>query len=211
MSQLQQKIEKIEPFREEVDQVKADCHRWKEGMDRFAAEKETALAQLSSAEVQLRNAREKSSIQAKRIDELEAELAKAQADAEKEKVQADKSVAIYLADAEAAQAWLREATDRAQWFVELAKCQTRRETLEKIHARGFNLSQEIGQAKMHEADARLLASSGDNDNDEGRKSGSHNGEGPEEEASPNEGITPEHSQDSCTFSILLCKTIIGPL
>nr|XP_016459664.1 PREDICTED: agamous-like MADS-box protein AGL81 [Nicotiana tabacum] len=44
ISQLQQKIERIEQFREEVDQIKAESLGWKEGMDRFAAEKETARA-----------------------------------------------------------------------------------------------------------------------------------------------------------------------
>lgn len=96
-------------------------------MDCFAAEKEIALAQLSSAEVQLQNTREKCSVQAKRIEELEAKLTKAQTEAERAKAQTNKSVAIHLADTEAAQAQLREAIDRAQWTAELAKCQSRRE------------------------------------------------------------------------------------
>ena len=36
VSQLQQKIEMIEKLREEVDVIKAESLKWKEGMDRFA-------------------------------------------------------------------------------------------------------------------------------------------------------------------------------
>ncbi|XP_070045474.1 uncharacterized protein [Nicotiana tomentosiformis] len=103
LSQLQQKVERIELLRGEVDQVKADCDRWKENMDRLDAEKETTLAKLSSAEVQLQGIKEKSSIQAKRIEELETGLAKAKAEIEKTKVMADKSISMYRADVEAAQ------------------------------------------------------------------------------------------------------------
>ncbi|XP_070057095.1 uncharacterized protein [Nicotiana tomentosiformis] len=79
LSQLQQKVERTKLLRGEVDQVKADCDRWKENMDRLAAEKETTLAKLSSADVQLRGIKEKSSAQAKRIDELETGLVEAKA------------------------------------------------------------------------------------------------------------------------------------
>ena len=53
LSQLQQKVEKIGLLWEEVDQIKAECDRWKETIDRLAAEKETILAKLSSVDVQL--------------------------------------------------------------------------------------------------------------------------------------------------------------
>ncbi|XP_019229015.1 PREDICTED: EF-hand calcium-binding domain-containing protein 4B-like [Nicotiana attenuata] len=104
VSQLQQKLERIELLREEVNQIKADSEWWKEKMDHLAAEKEAASAKLSSAEVQLWSIKEKSSAQAKRIEELEAELAKAKAEVEKMKIKSNKSIAVYLADGEAAQA-----------------------------------------------------------------------------------------------------------
>ncbi|XP_070042622.1 uncharacterized protein [Nicotiana tomentosiformis] len=107
-----QKVVKSKLIRGEVDQIKANCDRWKENMDRLAAEKETTLAKLSSAEVQLRGPKEKSSTQAKRIEELEIGLVEAKAEIEKTKVMADKSIAMYRADAEAAQMQLREASDR---------------------------------------------------------------------------------------------------
>ncbi|XP_070033106.1 uncharacterized protein [Nicotiana tomentosiformis] len=39
LSQLQQKVERIDLLRGEADQVKADCDQWKENMDRLDAEK----------------------------------------------------------------------------------------------------------------------------------------------------------------------------
>ncbi|XP_019266905.1 PREDICTED: spindle assembly abnormal protein 6-like [Nicotiana attenuata] len=191
--QLQQKLERIELLRGEVDQIKADCDRWKENMDRLAAEKEATLAKLSSAEVELWGVKEKSSAQAKRIEELEAELAEAKAEVEKTKITAEKSIAVYLADAEAAQTQLREASNRERRSNDLAKCQSRRETLEEIHARGYDLSKEIAQAKALEADARLLISSDDGDDDEGSQGGSDNDEGPEGEAAPEGETSPGHS------------------
>ncbi|XP_070055255.1 uncharacterized protein [Nicotiana tomentosiformis] len=107
--QLQQKVEMIEQLREEVNMMKTETLGWKEGMDRFAAEKETALSQLSSAKSKLRGMKEKISSQEKKIEELKArlasELAKAKFEAEKAKAEAD-AIVVYRADAEASQSSL---------------------------------------------------------------------------------------------------------
>ncbi|XP_070056192.1 structural maintenance of chromosomes protein 1-like [Nicotiana tomentosiformis] len=182
VSQLQQKIEMIGKLREEVDVIKTESLRWKEGIDRFAAEKETARAQLSSSETQLQKMKEKGLVQARRIEELKARLAsvlaKAESDVEKAKADADALVAVYRVDTEAAQVQAREATEsadtRAHWVAELDKCRSRRETLEEIHARGFDLAEEIKRTKELEADAEALVFDGDDD-DDGSKSGSENG------------------------------------
>ncbi|XP_070042833.1 uncharacterized protein [Nicotiana tomentosiformis] len=116
-------------LREEVDVIRMESLRWKEGMDRFAAEKETAQAQLSSSKAQLQKMKEKGLVQARRIEELEARLssvfAKAESDAKKAKADADALVAVYRADAEAAQVQARETAEsvdgRAHWVIELAK------------------------------------------------------------------------------------------
>ncbi|XP_070041264.1 uncharacterized protein [Nicotiana tomentosiformis] len=96
ITQLQQKIER---FRDEVDMIKAESLGWKEGMDRFDTEKETARAQLSSVESQLQGMKDKSLTQARKIEELEAqwasELAKAKSEAEKAKAEAEAIVAVY--------------------------------------------------------------------------------------------------------------------
>ncbi|XP_070053368.1 uncharacterized protein [Nicotiana tomentosiformis] len=127
---VQQKVEKIGSLREEVDQIKAECNRRKETIDRLAAKKETILTKLLSADVQLRRVKKKGSAQAKRIEELETRLTEAKAEVESSKVIADKSIAVYRADAEVAQIEAREAADtadaRAHWVAELAKCQLKR-------------------------------------------------------------------------------------
>ncbi|XP_070040966.1 uncharacterized protein [Nicotiana tomentosiformis] len=184
ISQLQQKVERIEQFREEFNMMKAETLGWKESMDRFVAEKEAARSQLSSVESQLRGMKYKSSAQAKKIEELEArlasELAKAKSEAEKAKAEAKAIVAVYRADAEAAHVQARKAAEtaqtRAHWITELAKCQSQRETLE-----------EIQETREQEADAGALASSDDNDDDDGSKGESENGEDLDgEEAAPEE-------------------------
>ncbi|XP_070042899.1 uncharacterized protein [Nicotiana tomentosiformis] len=183
LSQLQQKVEKIGLLRGEVDQIKAECDRWKATMDSLAAEKETILAKLLSVDVQLRGVKQKSLAQARRIEELETGLAEAKAEIESSKVMADKSMPVYRADAEAAQMQLREAFDREQRVTDLEKCQSRRETLEEIHTRGFELFEEIARAKALEAEARHLVSFDNDDYDEeGSRGGSD--EKPEEESAP---------------------------
>ncbi|XP_070057199.1 uncharacterized protein [Nicotiana tomentosiformis] len=163
-------------------------------MDRFAIEKEAARAQLSSVESHLPGMKEKSSAQAKKIEELEARLAseraKAKSEAEKAMAEVEAIVAVYRDNAKVAQVQAREVVEtaqtRAHWIAELAKFQSRRETLEEIHAQGFDLTDEIIKAKEHEADARVLAFF-DDDDDDGSKSGSENGEDLDgEEAAPEE-------------------------
>ncbi|XP_070054876.1 uncharacterized protein [Nicotiana tomentosiformis] len=136
------------------------------------------------ADVQLRSVKKKGLVQAKKIDELETRLAKAKAEVESSKVLADKSIAIYQADAEAAQIEAQEAAKtadaRAHWVAELAKCRSQRETLEEIHARGFDLTDEVKKAKELEAEAEALAS--DDDDDDGSKSRSEDGEDLDQEA-----------------------------
>ncbi|XP_070056679.1 KNR4/SMI1 homolog [Nicotiana tomentosiformis] len=132
--------------------------------------------------------KEKSSAQARKIEELEAHLASEFSKAEKSKAEVDAIVDVYRADAEAAQVQASEAAETAQtrayWVAELAKCQYRRETLEEIHARGFDLTEEIIKAKELETDAGALASDDDDDNDESI-SGSESGEEPDgEETAP---------------------------
>ncbi|XP_019238874.1 PREDICTED: cingulin-like [Nicotiana attenuata] len=159
IEQVQQKSEKIEQLRKEVNMMRAETLGWKQNMERLASEKDAARAQLSLAESQLQGIKEERSAQAKKIEELEARLA---AEHAKVKSEAEK----VKADAEAAQ-------NRAFWIAELTKCQYRRETLEEIHARGFDLTDDSRKAKELEDDAKALASSDDDDDhDAGSKSDS---------------------------------------
>nr|XP_009627136.1 ATP-dependent RNA helicase DRS1-like [Nicotiana tomentosiformis] len=136
ISQLQQKLEVIELLREEVDTIREETLGWKDGI------------------------KERSSVQARKIEELEdrlaSELAKAKVEAKKAKAEADAFVAVYRADAEAVQ----------------------RETLEEIHAQGFDLTKEIKKDKELEAEAEALTSDEDDDDgdDDESKSESESGE-----------------------------------
>ncbi|XP_070029068.1 uncharacterized protein [Nicotiana sylvestris] len=120
----------------------------------------------------------------RKIEELKArlaaELAKFKSEAEKAKAGVEAIVAVDQSDAEASQAQVRESVEatenRAFWIAELAKCQSRRETLKEIHARGFGLTDDIRKAKELEDDAKELTSS-DNDDNAGSKSGSESGDG----------------------------------
>ncbi|XP_070035334.1 uncharacterized protein [Nicotiana tomentosiformis] len=132
---------------------------------------------------------------AKKIEDLEArlasKLAKAKSEAEKSKADVDAIVAVYRADAEATQVQAREVAEtaqtRAHWIAELTKCQSRRETLEEIHARGFDLTDEIVNVREHEADVGALASFDDDDDGDGSNNGSENREDLDgEEAAPEE-------------------------
>lgn len=60
--QLQQKVEMLERLRGEVNQFNAECNRWKERMDILVAVQETALAKVSTIEIQLRNTQKSSLI-----------------------------------------------------------------------------------------------------------------------------------------------------
>nr|XP_016434680.1 PREDICTED: eukaryotic translation initiation factor 5B-like [Nicotiana tabacum] len=155
-------------------QVKADCNRWKENIDWLVADKVDALAQLASAETQLRGIKVTNLAQAKKIKELEvklteagAKIAEARAEVERTNATTDKTINVYLRYAEAVQTELREASNREKRSKELAKCQSWRETLEEIHARGFDLTEEITQIRELETNARFLISSDDEDSANG--------------------------------------------
>nr|XP_009613114.1 trigger factor-like [Nicotiana tomentosiformis] len=121
-------IPAISKFRADLSQCEVDL------------QKETILAKLLPADVELRNIKQKGSAQAKRIRELEARLAEAKAGVESSKVMADKSIAVYRADAEASQMEAREAADAADT---------------RAH-----------RAKELEADVEALVSDGDDDGDD---------------------------------------------
>uniref|UniRef100_A0A1S3ZBA2 Axoneme-associated protein mst101(3)-like n=1 Tax=Nicotiana tabacum TaxID=4097 RepID=A0A1S3ZBA2_TOBAC len=170
-----------EQLRVEVGVVKVEAEEWKRNIDCLASEKEAARAQLASAETQLRSLKEKASVQAKKIGEFQSrlgsvtsdrerlaiELAAAKSEVEITMANVDAIVAVYRSDAEVAQVRAKEVAEAAQarenWVAEHAKCQSRRETLEKIHTRGFDLTAEIENAKELEAEARVLAFPDDDD------------------------------------------------
>ncbi|XP_070013529.1 uncharacterized protein [Nicotiana sylvestris] len=111
----------------------------------------------------------------------------AKSKAETVKADAEAIVAVYQSDAEAAQD--RENDDaahaRSYWVAEHAKCKSQRQTLEEIHACGFNIDVEIENAKELETEAKALLSS--DDDDSGSVSGFESGGDPDDEdATPEE-------------------------
>ncbi|XP_070055209.1 uncharacterized protein [Nicotiana tomentosiformis] len=202
--QVQQKFDVITQLRVEVDAVKAEAEEWKKNMDHLALEKKAARTQLASAEIQLRSLKEKALVQAKKIEEFQSrlgsatsdqerlatELSEAKSEVEKAMANADVMVVVYRSDVEAAQVRAKEVAEatqaRANWVAEHAKCQSRREALEEIHARGFDLTAEIERAKELEAEAGVLAFP-DDDEEIGSMSRSESEGGLEgEDAAPEE-------------------------
>uniref|UniRef100_A0A1S3ZAU6 Myosin heavy chain, embryonic smooth muscle isoform-like n=1 Tax=Nicotiana tabacum TaxID=4097 RepID=A0A1S3ZAU6_TOBAC len=156
--QVQQKIDRIDQFRAEIDAVKVEAEEWRGRMDRLALEKENAQAQLASAEAQLQAAEEeKDDARSQRVEELQSQLSSvvfdretiakelkvAKSVVEETKADVDEMVAQYKADGEAAQAF------------------------EEVHARSFDLSAEDESAKGFEAEAKKLAYPKDEEDSEG--------------------------------------------
>ncbi|XP_070035487.1 tropomyosin-like [Nicotiana tomentosiformis] len=153
-SQVQQKIDQIDELRKEMDEIQVMADGWKSKMDMLASEKEIAQAKLSSMEVQLWVAKEKDDTRAQKNEDLRTQLGLAIAGRDalgKEleittsglditSVDADEIVAQYKAEVEAVEAHLKTTAEYVRHL-------SRRETLEEIHARGFDLSTEIEEAK----------------------------------------------------------------
>ncbi|XP_070045749.1 interactor of constitutive active ROPs 4-like [Nicotiana tomentosiformis] len=123
--QVQQKIDQIDQLRAEMDAVKAKTDEWSGRMDRLSSEREVSWAKLTLAEVQLRAAKGKVEVHARKVEELQSRLSSVASDREimaKEletaksaavvaKADADKMVAQYKADAEAAQDRLKDTVE----------------------------------------------------------------------------------------------------
>ncbi|XP_070034810.1 uncharacterized protein [Nicotiana tomentosiformis] len=196
-------------YRDELKQLKAKVRELTEKRDAFKllseeiewevknlrAKLEVARKEHADLVEQLRAAKERAEVQIKKVEELQSRLGSAVSDREslaKElrtaksevivvKAEADEMVAQYKAHAEAAQ-------DLVKTIVEHIKWQSRREALEEVHFRGFDLSAEIKNAKVLEAEARKLAYAEEEDSEESEDLGkSEGGGGPEgDDAAPDE-------------------------
>ncbi|XP_070041180.1 uncharacterized protein [Nicotiana tomentosiformis] len=133
-----------------MDEVKATTEVWKGRMDLLALEKEAAKAELASVENQLRVAKDKVDKWSQLSDDLQAplnsaitewdalgqEYAALRSKVDATSADAEEMVVQYKADVEAAETRLKTKTEYIKWL-------SRRETLEEIHARGFDLSAEM--------------------------------------------------------------------
>ncbi|XP_070004588.1 uncharacterized protein [Nicotiana sylvestris] len=134
----------------EIGQAKHECNKLRAKIDAHVAAKKNVLAKVFALEVQLQNTRENSSVQMSMIARLEfdflemkAKVVDALAEAEEIWCKANKKVVVYLKDIVEAWAELRGVSDQENRSNEYARCKLRRETLKEIHARGFDLSEEI--------------------------------------------------------------------
>ncbi|XP_070025613.1 uncharacterized protein [Nicotiana sylvestris] len=188
--QFQRKAETLERLWGKANQVNSKCNELKAQIDAHVAAKRNALAKSSALEIQLRNAREGNLVQASRIAKLETDLLKmkvkvvdARAEAKEVRAKADKKVAIYLKDVAGAHTKFRGDLDREMRSNGYVRCRSWRETLEKIHGKGFDLSEEIEQDKANELDAKFLVSDAEDNEEEADE-----GAGPE---GANGDIVPE--------------------
>ncbi|XP_070049038.1 tropomyosin-like [Nicotiana tomentosiformis] len=163
-SQVHLKIDQIDQLRKEMNEIQAMVDGWKSNMDMLALEKETAQAKLTSVEVQLRVVKEKVDKQAQLNEDLRAQLRSivVERDAldrdhkaiksklENTSAEVEELVSQYKTDVEAVQA-------RLKTNAEYVRLLSRRETLEEIYARGFNLSTEIEEAINLEAEVKKLS------------------------------------------------------
>ncbi|XP_070028903.1 uncharacterized protein [Nicotiana sylvestris] len=161
----QKKTEDVECLWSEVGQAKCEYDELKARADVEASTEKGALAKASAFEVQLCLARDDSLVRVDMITKLESELLKikaevvdARAEAVMSRTKVDKKVIVYLEDGANDQVELRRTLDREGRSKEYARCKSRRETLEDIYARGFDLSKKIKRAKAKEYDAKLLLS-----------------------------------------------------
>ncbi|XP_070049979.1 MAR-binding filament-like protein 1-1 [Nicotiana tomentosiformis] len=182
VEQVQNKLDVIEQLRGEVDAVKVEIEEWKKNMDLLASEKETARTQLASAEVQLQAAKEKNLAQDKMAEGIQSQLTSAvsgqenlakELEASKLEVitaqnEADKKVAQLKVDVEAIH-------EQAKNMVKHAKWESRRGTLEGVHAQNFDILTEIENAKTCETNARRLAFP-EEDSEASEESGQSGGE-----------------------------------
>ncbi|XP_070025368.1 uncharacterized protein [Nicotiana sylvestris] len=143
-------------------------------VDAQVAAKGSALAKASTFEMQIRTARANGSARANMIARLESELSKAKAKVVNARAEAvmsstrvDQKAVAYSKSAATARAELRGTLGRASSSKEYVKCKSWKEILEKIHARGFDLSEDIEQAKAEEYDAKFFLSDAKDGEDRG--------------------------------------------
>nr|XP_016476423.1 PREDICTED: uncharacterized protein LOC107798008 [Nicotiana tabacum] len=138
----------------------------------------------------------------RKIEELEAKSA---AELAKAKSEAEAFVSSYRDDTEAANTWAHEISITAEvklsCALDHAKRQSRRETLEEVHARGFDLLADIEKAKTLKEEAVALLS-----DDEDSASGS--GSGGDEDEVPEEEIPEDAAPDDAALEDVASKYVV---
>nr|XP_018625104.1 keratin, type II cytoskeletal cochleal-like [Nicotiana tomentosiformis] len=157
-------LEQIGELQAQVDRIQDEAEEFKKNIDILASKKEASQAQLESVETHLRDAKEKASVQVNKIEELQFQLDlaifdKANLANELEAAKSEVAVANIKVDAKVSQfkVDVEDIQEQAKSMVDHARWQARREALEGVHARDFDIPAEIENAKAEEARARKLA------------------------------------------------------
>ncbi|XP_070036487.1 uncharacterized protein [Nicotiana tomentosiformis] len=155
--QVRQRLEHIGRLNSQVDELMAEGEKFKKNMDILASKKKVVQAQLELAEAQLRAAKENVLVMIERVKELQSRLDLATSDKsslanELEVVRSEVTEANKRADAKVAQFKINVEVNhaRAKSMVEHARWQARREALEEVSAKGFDVEAEIENAKVEE-------------------------------------------------------------
>lgn len=133
---------------------------------------ESSLAKVSTQEMQIWTARASDFAWENMIARLEYELSmpksevvNARAEPVMSSTRADQKEKAYLRSATTARAELMRTLGHASTNKEYEKCKSWRETLEEVHARDFDISEEIEQAKAKQYDAKFLLSDAEDGED----------------------------------------------
>ncbi|XP_070019650.1 uncharacterized protein [Nicotiana sylvestris] len=167
---LEDKAEELEQLWGEVGKAKREFTELQTRVRAHSKAKERAQAATSALEAQIKAAHANDSALEKMIARLSSELSRAktevvnvQAEVVMNNTRAGQKMAAHSWSAATAKVELMKTLDRANNRREYERCRSRRETLEEIYARGFDLSEEIRQAKREEFDAKFLISDDEDD------------------------------------------------
>ncbi|XP_070015292.1 peroxisomal and mitochondrial division factor 1-like [Nicotiana sylvestris] len=158
-------------YQDEMSQLEAEVKELVEKRDIYKLLSEQCEGEVKSLRAELDTA------QKEHADLVEQELRTAKSVAEITRANAEEMVAQYKSNVEAAQ-------DRLKDIVEYVKWQSRREALEEVYARGFDLSAKIKNARKLEDEAKKFAYPEDEEDSEGSGGsvGREDPDGPDDEA-----------------------------
>lgn len=148
--QVQEKVDLIDQLWAEMNELKASDEVLRSKMDLLASEKEATKEELASAKDKLKVVKDKANKWSKLNDELRAQLglAVSEWDALGQEYTTLK-YKLETASIDSFEARLIKKDEYMKWLLQ-------RETLEEIHARGFDLSAKIEEAKRLEAQAKEI-------------------------------------------------------
>ncbi|XP_070010700.1 protein WEAK CHLOROPLAST MOVEMENT UNDER BLUE LIGHT-like 1 [Nicotiana sylvestris] len=171
--QLKNNTDELEQLWGEVGKAKREFIKLQAHVNAHSEAKERAQAGASTLEAQIQATSANDSARVKMIMRLLSELSRTKtelvnvpAEIVMNNTRTGQKMAAYSRSIAAAKAKLQKTLDHANNSKEYVRCRSRREILEEIHARGFDLLGEIKQAKREEYDAKFLLSDAEDHEEE---------------------------------------------